>query len=1211
MTADGHHIQTPQQKQQQPQSHQQQQQQPQPQKQSNSSSQNDRSDDQRGRLSLTHSSPLQKNRSTGNLLSIISNASSADPPADRSRSRYSLDVSSELEAGTRSNILIEHDHLGLSSLRRIRQQQQPFRSHAHPSAPSSRSPSVAGLRSSSMHISLPSPSMMSTAAAGPTSPLFIEDLSRFPSESLHSFSFAQTDESRQTAHRSHRWMPTDDSDTAGIHASASMADLRDAPSTCFFDRGFGPRTASPERLTPTEVAPTLTSQTIPEDDEVYVQSLDKPVSPLLTKATPKALDLKARPGTLKRTMTETSPSAVPEKVIAAEYNFGGVVAGAKAEATLHDNPSPVVAGFPARSMSGTHGLGARWVPAAQAIFTTEAKPPWTILSANDLACLLFGVTKTEIRKIGILEVVQEERRAWLEKKLRYLDPAGAEKDEPSRPNASAAAAAASALIGSQAGMSPRFLGSSNPRSPVSAKPSRRAQTVHNGDPNPPKTRTASHHRSSQSRGVLLCGDVVPIQKRNGTTGSASIWVKEKRVGLIWVVEEIHEDSALITLSPDGTVERVTGACQVIWGKEKIKSDIDANILIPRIPRQGIDPREGPIDYAQIARRRFYTCPFSAKVNIPCSVEQVRGSLELRVSSFPHMAGIIVLTPDKLTIKSTNSVFCGSLFGWERADGKAITSIITNFDKLLKILQEEDGVDLTPGMVIPETSFRKAAALLALREHQPDASDAFLYPIGISAKHRDGSELKVDVQMRVIQSDNQPGDIRGSSVAEVDEDDHNAMQAAAESQHQIETVYALWVTYSRHLHCSQSVHEQGTPPLAATMSPLHQPSPGQVESRSPVDMHSDSDDAKEPKEVKTPVKKKISGSVTPFSLDEKTKSPPQTPTALKPAAAVHKTPKVSSTPKIAEQNKTPVSTATPTSPATTPSAPQHKPGTRAKATIDDYTILEEMGQGAYGQVKLARHNATGRKVVLKYVTKRRILVDTWTRDRRLGTVPLEIHVMSYLRRPEYMHPNIVEMECFFEDNVNYYIEMVPHGMPGMDLFDYIELRANDMAEAECRSIFLQVARAVDHLHNVAKVVHRDIKDENVILDGKGVIKLIDFGSAAYIKSGPFNVFVGTIDYAAPEVLAGKSYNGKEQDVWALGILLYTIIYKENPFYTIDEIIDHDLRVPYIISEDSIDLVRRMLDRNVEERYTIDQVLQHPWIKLAMEEEKAAKQSAEAA
>jgi len=78
-----------------------------------------------------------------------------------------------------------------------------------------------------------------------------------------------------------------------------------------------------------------------------------------------------------------------------------------------------------------------------------------------------------------------------------------------------------------------------------------------------------------------------------------------------------------------------------------------------------------------------------------------------------------------------------------------------------------------------------------------------------------------------------------------------------------------------------------------------------------------------------------------------------------------------------------------------------------------------------------------------------------------------------------------------------------------------------------------------------------------------------------------------------VLRGQSYRGKEQDVWALGILLYTIVYKENPFYSIDEIMDHDLRVPYIMSEHSIELIRCMLNRDVEKRWTISQVLEHPW------------------
>lgn len=87
----------------------------------------------------------------------------------------------------------------------------------------------------------------------------------------------------------------------------------------------------------------------------------------------------------------------------------------------------------------------------------------------------------------------------------------------------------------------------------------------------------------------------------------------------------------------------------------------------------------------------------------------------------------------------------------------------------------------------------------------------------------------------------------------------------------------------------------------------------------------------------------------------------------------------------------------------------------------------------------------------------------------------------------------------------------------------------------------------------------------------------------------------LDYAAPEVLQGKSYRGKEQDIWALGILLYTIVYKENPFYNVDEILDHPLRIPFLpFSEECIDLIRKMLDRDVDNRLTITEVLEHAWM-----------------
>ncbi|POR34034.1 Serine/threonine-protein kinase ppk6 [Tolypocladium paradoxum] len=1115
-------------------------------------------EDERGRGKLVAPLSLPKNRSTGNL------ALSADATtADRSRYRMSFEAPStaaiDYDALTRSAHMSDHEHgPGLSGLRRIRQQHPPSRNPTLPnSSASSRSPSVAALyRSTSMSGMLVATTGPLAHSGGPASPSFSEDLSRFPSESLHSFSFAHHSEdflhNRQSVlKRSMEFMKdrmgwsmnstqaglasaqarvTGDVDAQNVLELLARAQLIGAgnlpnPDTStaagpltgpaaitgdnVFDKHFVPQSPNAELATSDVVSPTTI--TAPKSPQVHFQEPSKPLPVGSSTALEAEHDSEnssrtptnesgttamtspptSRPTSLKRTMTDTLGITLQDKLMdtMAQSFLAGqqiyeepVISPTLTQAVL---PSTT---FPSALGPAVHGHTNRWVPAAQAIFTTEAKPPWTIIAANDLACLVFGVTKAEVRKMGILEVVQEERRAWLERKLLSGEDDSEEDNVEGAKPKTPAASAATTLLGGRSGITAKLLSKPNSRSQAPDYAQRRAQTVHSGDPNPPKTRGSGQHRSNLSRGVLLCGDVVPIQKRNGATGSASLWVKEKRIGLIWVLEEIHEDVAYVELDEEGVVKSTSGASEPIWGFRSTRSGFDVATLIPRIPRQGFDPTIGEIDFAQITRRRYFTCPNSQQVNIPCTVEQTRGKLELRVSTFPHMAGIVVVNPEDLKIRSSNSVFCGALFGYEKPDGMPINSLIPDFDKTLEILTEEDGLQMLDGMVVPEHRFRRASAFLALKEHRPDVAAAFLQPDGLPAKHRDGSDLKIDVQMRVVESEKQSSVADETVVEGGDEDDARVSEEAFTVPRK-EMVFALWITYSRQLLHSHACMHVDSPTNSVNSTPLHQPSPGQTPPvHTPMEIVSDEEELK---------KEKLPA---PATLSKQLKD-----AALSAAARLTRHPKPS--PKAVDK------------PLVARAAEPAQ-----KTTIDDYTILEDMGQGAYGQVKLARHKRSGKKVVLKYVTKRRILVDTWTRDRKLGTVPLEIHVLDYLRRPEFRHPNIVEMEGFFEDDVNYYIEMAPHGLPGMDLFDYIELH-----------------------------------------------------------------------YAAPEVLAGKPYGGKEQDVWALGILLYTIIYKENPFYSIDEIMDRDLRVPFTISDESIDLIRCMLNRDVKGRYDINQVLEHPWCK----------------
>ncbi|KAF2860731.1 Pkinase-domain-containing protein [Piedraia hortae CBS 480.64] len=962
----------------------------------------------------------------------------------------------------------------------------------------------------------------------PSSPTWpaSEDIHRFPLESLHSFSFAlQAGESLHTRQNVLRRSIDFMRDKIGWAASsprianaqaklngdeellsimellqkANVPDLRSfgggdgaegggdlgcGPLTGpaqmefgnVFDRSFTPESAKQEGSSPLVASPVAVGRESPTP----LDESDDPTPPRRTS--------------LKRTFTDVAGYSLQHKLTEAMAR-------------------PYQAEPPPRSASMT-GLLSAWAPPlprtgtaseraphghrnqTQAIFTTESAEPWTITAANDLACLIFGVTRAEVRKLGIMKVMDLRSRQWLEGKLC----AGTVKPSPRR------------ALGK--GVTARLL----------AKPpawqtyqSRRSRTE-NGIPTPPKE--ASRH-SPRGRGVIICGDVVAIKKMNGSTGSASLWVKEKGDTLIWVVEEIAEDVAFITLDEIGSVVNGRGAVEAIWGMDRLRAGKDVTRLIPAFPRlEGTNT--GALDYEAVARLRYFTAQTANSISIPATVEQLPGQNTIRVSSFPHIAGIIVVDPATMRISASNHAFSTALFGYDAPQDTPITKLIPAFDRVLQIMTEENNITLVDGIVIPEHSFRQARSTLALREGSADAAALFLRPSGLPAVHRDGRQIMVDVQMRVVESDWDPV----CRENDIGEEIGNKL------------VYALWVTYSRQFHAvnhgvgsvNSAISRPGTPP--------RQPPPG-------TDMALPVVSEKPEDETVVGAEEDADGESEPFEH---------------------------------------------------PAPEMIKAGVRrvARKQIEGFKILEEMGQGAYGQVKLVRYRVEGaKKMVIKYVTKRRILVDTWHRDRRLGTVPLEIHVLDYLRREGMQHPNIVEMVDFFEDDVNYYIEMVPHGLPGMDLFDYIELRMS-MDEDECRRIFRQVVEAIWHLHVRAKVVHRDIKDENVILDGEGKVKLADFGSAAYIKSGPFDVFVGTIDYAAPEVLRGEPYRGKEQDVWALGILLYTIIYKENPFYSIDEIMDQDLRVPYVTSEACITLIRKMLDRDVARRIDIEGVLAHEWL-----------------
>nr|XP_018262501.1 CAMK/CAMKL/PASK protein kinase [Kwoniella dejecticola CBS 10117]OBR84659.1 CAMK/CAMKL/PASK protein kinase [Kwoniella dejecticola CBS 10117] len=222
-------------------------------------------------------------------------------------------------------------------------------------------------------------------------------------------------------------------------------------------------------------------------------------------------------------------------------------------------------------------------------------------------------------------------------------------------------------------------------------------------------------------------------------------------------------------------------------------------------------------------------------------------------------------------------------------------------------------------------------------------------------------------------------------------------------------------------------------------------------------------------------------------------------------------------------------------------------------------------------------------------------------------------------PERGHPNIGKLLDFFEDREFYYLVMPRFGT-GLDLFDRVESSPSGLEPFEIRSLLGQLCDAVRFLH-ANGIVHRDIKDENVILDGKGRCQLIDFGSAAHWRPGKrWDTFSGTLHYASPEILRGEMYGGKEQDVWALGVVGYVLLVGETPFSELpDEVLeglsDENSRANQVLNErcfhghqeeglesdgggrleDASDLVKRCLELELADRPTAEVLTQHRYLK----------------
>jgi 5'-AMP-activated protein kinase catalytic alpha subunit len=136
-----------------------------------------------------------------------------------------------------------------------------------------------------------------------------------------------------------------------------------------------------------------------------------------------------------------------------------------------------------------------------------------------------------------------------------------------------------------------------------------------------------------------------------------------------------------------------------------------------------------------------------------------------------------------------------------------------------------------------------------------------------------------------------------------------------------------------------------------------------------------------------------------------------------------------------------------------------------------------------------------------------------------------------------------------------------------------------------------------------IVHRDLKPENLLLDFDKGIKIVDFGLSNTYKTGELlKTACGSPCYAAPEMIAGKKYNGTNVDIWSCGVILFALICGYLPFEDPNtsnlykKILSADFTTPNYVSDDAKDLFHCILNTDPEKRYTIDQIRKHPWFNI---------------
>ena len=251
----------------------------------------------------------------------------------------------------------------------------------------------------------------------------------------------------------------------------------------------------------------------------------------------------------------------------------------------------------------------------------------------------------------------------------------------------------------------------------------------------------------------------------------------------------------------------------------------------------------------------------------------------------------------------------------------------------------------------------------------------------------------------------------------------------------------------------------------------------------------------------------------------------------------------------------------------------------KMCANDFDSLRCLGKGAFGTVHLVKQQATGRLFAQKQFKKASLTVH----KRMIEQTRTERTILESVNR----HPFVVKLFYAFQDQEKLYL--ILEYAQGGELFTHLAMER--MFSEEVAAFYMaEMILALEHLHHNVRVIYRDLKPENCLLDAEGHLLLTDFGLSKVAleeEDHRANSILGTIEYMAPEVIQGQGYDFTV-DWWGLGAIGFDLLTGSPPFggnnhaKIQQNILKQKLQLPYFLGPDAKDLLTRLLRKEPAKR-----------------------------